>query len=554
MKLNSDVVLLFSVVTLGICGVAFNGFDSDNSSMGRSRSNIHLDSTPRCYNFESDQTPENLPANELATIHSTWCYQDVETESGIAQLVFNAENEKIQLEDAALVYPEGDLVHGSLLKGKVSVHRTHADFINPLPVPLRESELRETETINFVSPRTFSSLEQVKSVVTQLNQNPARVIHRNIIEGTMSSMLPDASLPYGAYWWPHKGLPLSNGPDSPLGKYDRYVLSRTGTDPKSREWETKYHSLQHVEWGGHCNGWAASSVLHKEITERRWDEKNKMIILNSDINGMYAEASFCVNWAFYGKRNNGAAGDDPKDISPDRFHKVLLYYIDQLKKPIAMDYYPEENVDNNVIGGYEMKISKGSTPDTFVVTTTLKAFDYDHYKLETVGVANRRDFTYKYRLKTDSNGEIVSGEWISSSNPDFLWVPLSQKKCGRENPYIDHKRIEEIVNLPVLPIKTIPKNIVNEITIPKNSSVEVFKISPLQKEEIKLSVNFKTYGHSYVQLEFGPNSDYYSLKSGAQVIPYEESDPIEKFYLRNTSHFEDVKVKIELNSISYLDI
>lgn len=550
MRLHSKQIFVFLGLVVGVSGIAFTGFDRSNSSFGRSRTITQLNSIPRCYRFISEDSPENLPASELEPIQSTWCYQDVQTTSGRAQLIFNADSEQVRLEESALVYEEGDFSHGSLAKGEVTVHRSHINFLNPLPVPLRETELNEAEMIAPAKLRKGVSTEQMMSVVNKLNITPARVITRTITEGTIDVQLPDAKLPYGAYWWPHNGLPLSSGADSPLGKYDRYITARTGVDPKSRDWETQYHSLQHVPWGGHCNGWAASSILHKEISEPRWDEKNKMLIRNSDINGMYAEASFCVDWVFYGKRNNAAAGDDPKDVYPDKFHKALIYYIEKLQKPMALDYFSDERVDNNVIGGYTMKITKDTTPQTFLVTTTLKAHNYDLNINDKLGTATPRTFVYQYRLKTDANGEIVSGEWLSA-NPDFLWVPLAQKKCGRENPNINHAKIAEMVNtLPPVLRKEDAYGIVKDVVIPKSSPLDAIKITPVNKPEMAMVVDITS---TATDLYIWNGSNWVGLTPGTQTVNYAASGAFDTVKIYNNSRSE-AKVKVELKAVSYLNV
>ena len=50
--------------------------------------------------------------------------------------------------------------------------------------------------------------------------------------------------------------------DTQLHLYDLYVEKLTGKNPNSREWEINNHSLENLSWGGHCNGWAAKSILY----------------------------------------------------------------------------------------------------------------------------------------------------------------------------------------------------------------------------------------------------------------------------------------------------
>src|SRR5262249_11654736 len=140
----------------------------------------------------------------------------------------------------------------------------------------------------------------------------AKTIYK-VAEGHFEDAVDDSVLPYGGYWWPYATLELSSGPYSPLGKYDAYVTATTGANPESADWESAHHSDTAVEWGGHCNGWAASSILHEEISQPLWDPNNEVVIYDNDVNGMFAEASFCVDAVYYGARNYGDG--DLEDVS-----------------------------------------------------------------------------------------------------------------------------------------------------------------------------------------------------------------------------------------------
>ena len=46
--------------------------------------------------------------------------------------------------------------------------------------------------------------------------------------------------------------------------------------------------------------------------------------------------------------------------------------------------------------------------------------------------AQYAEVPYEYTLDVDGQGKPIGGTWLSK-NPDFLWAPIAQKECGREN-------------------------------------------------------------------------------------------------------------------------
>ncbi|MCX6125847.1 MAG: hypothetical protein NTV34_14025 [Proteobacteria bacterium] len=368
-------------------------------------------------------TPERMPLTDdyqhqnIAEETTSWCIAETnETNLYVAFRVDTESNDGDIKPELTMLYELSEsgeiarITQASRVKDQLEYVSVDHPSFNPYPVDLsnRTNDLvfepNYGATYFAGSPSIKDRLLGLVAPLINTSKMKRLVRKRNIFEeGQFTSMIPEDKHPYGAYWWPHSGLPLITGDYSPLAKYDRFVRGKTGVDPMSRKWESDNHSLQHVEWGGHCNGWAASSILHKEATTIKWSREINHVILPSDFNGMLAEASFCVDLAFYGHRYNGTAGEDLKDISPEKFHQVLLYYIDQIKKPIATDYVQGVSVDNHVIVGYDMTITKDATlPNTYNVINELSMYGYDVNRNEVIGKSTEsytRRFTYQ--LTTD---------------------------------------------------------------------------------------------------------------------------------------------------------
>jgi hypothetical protein len=239
---------------------------------------------------------------------------------------------------------------------------------------------------------------------------------------------------------------LSNGPNSPMGKYDRFVQGQTGTSPASTVWENSHHRSTGLWWEGHCNGWVSSSILREEPRTAKRDPRTGVTFKVSDQKGLLAEKDFCSVDAFFGKRYRGKPGEDILDIYPAQFHRAVTSYIN-MGKPVAIDYHRDPAVDNNVISAYRSSILR-TGPNTYEATTILKIHRYDATRNESPGVAQTYQKLYHYTLVVSSAGEAIGGRWISE-NPDFLWVPLSSgRNCSITNPMIREDWLQRILSLP----------------------------------------------------------------------------------------------------------
>ncbi len=397
-------------------------------------------SAPLCFRFEIQDGPA---ASVTVPSHSeVWCYQRL-TEPAGSMYIFNADQEKVRPELALVIEPDGIMTHGSLLGGELSVHSVRAKDFNPFGIPVQEPRylhpLLQQEVLTADIQR--SSTE----VLNFLLAHPTQFRETRLTEGHFQSSVAPDSLPWRGYWWPYSGLPLSGTANSPLAKYDRFVRARTGTNPGAQSWENANHRYHGIGWEGHCNGWAASSVLRKEPAYSKRDPVSGVIFSVVDQKGILAETDYCANVAFYGHRYNNSS-NDITDIHPADFHKVLTYYIGEIGKPVAADYKRDASVDNHIISGYQMDIQKTGT-NTYSVVAKLNMHKYDSARILTPGMAPEYLRVYRYTLTTDADGNPISGRWIST-NPDFLWVPLSAADCATNNPRVNHDYTAMILDLP----------------------------------------------------------------------------------------------------------
>lgn len=407
----------------------------------------------RCFQFEVESVARHL---ELEPNMLIGCYIPV---SEREQLAFIKDSEGANKFSTALTETNDEgkisLKHFSLSAGEESRVKQKVLTLNPLPIPPTLEQTLELEDV----PTEVNELAIFSDTLrAQLNEIMASYYKESLQDVVVDEdfahlndnkinseafHLPVSKQPADGYWWPHTGVPLANGPSSPLGKYDAYVAAVTGKNPNSVQWEIANHHTD-TFWAGHCNGWVASSILYGFDGKDLYDHHNGVTISASDIQGLRTATSYCVSNTVIGSRYNSAR-NDVSDVHPDVFHRTLQYYIRMLQKPIAMDYLSMMPVDNHIISGYEFFYEPaGGT--RYLVTAKLKVHGYNYGRVSVKQVAKSYELVYRYYLWKDSRGRVVGGRWVNNKDhPDFMWVPLNQSKCRGENPRMDHAYVDHML-------------------------------------------------------------------------------------------------------------
>lgn len=266
--------------------------------------------------------------------------------------------------------------------------------------------------------------------------------------------------PWSGDWWSRKkGFLIKGWPGhspAPFEKYDAYVQSRTGKNPGATAWESdirnNHYNPKAENWEGHCNGWAAASILVPEPRSRK--VRNGIVFEVADQKGILSEQYMNTYCQFYGNRNWGRPGDDPDDIYPDEFHRLLVEYIGGGKSGIICDTAYDPQVWNFPAYKFESTWTSGWFDDNKLKVKTTVYFVDDNVRPDFIGT-KWFSTTYTYNLFLDDRGNIVSGEWTGNSrsnHPDFVWVPTGDAPnpagSNQENPRIDPRFVKEIVEGP----------------------------------------------------------------------------------------------------------
>lgn len=390
--------------------------------------------SPRCYLFKpgSVEAVEHPEASKYSDAE-TWCYQDV-TVPQPGRLIYMVTPGGVKPELSLFVSDDGYLTHNSLVAGKIKTFKVKASSFNPFPVPLNEPDIATRFSLNLSKKTLETSQANLSNLLSAAQED----ISVSISEGVFKAQA--SHLPWRGYWFPQRGQTI--GPS--LKKYDTYVKAKTGVNPNSANYERNHHAYSGEVWEGHCNGWAAAAILNKEPVSSKTDARSGVTFSVLDLKALVTERDYCVTHTFYGSRYR-AEGDNLSDIRPAEFHKALVYYIGHLKKAVATDYDRAATVNNAVISGYDMTITKTASR-TYKVITVVSLHHYDKKKSEQIGVAPFESKRYSYTIRVNDSGDIIGGSWLSG-NPDFVWVPLSSTPCSKNNQKLDYKEIEQILNM-----------------------------------------------------------------------------------------------------------
>lgn len=252
-------------------------------------------------------------------------------------------------------------------------------------------------------------------------------------------------------------------------KYDLLVGDNQGSLTKAQwaQGEIYYRDGTLASWMGICEGSAAASVSYPEpqtYVDLRSPQGDPIRFHILEIKGLAS-----LLWSSYNvkietagtrcdtshpKRNHGVVVDeDCFNANPATLHIALLNYLGLQHRPIFINRMTSNQVWNVPVIGYKIRyfnVAKGSKQEDRLenAISPLSSIRNDNYKnyrspqaTQVVGVnitlnitadttnsrdsmvkSNVKNLSYQYELELDSNGQIVGGEWNSSSHPDFIWV------------------------------------------------------------------------------------------------------------------------------------
>jgi hypothetical protein len=206
---------------------------------------------------------------------------------------------------------------------------------------------------------------------------------------------------------------MTNGP---LDKFDQYVQKASNKNPGSKKWELANHVPSSLSWGpgaGHCNGYAASSIVTCEPASPVTVHGTTFTV--GDLKGLLAEVYWWCPAKLQVVRMSNQA---------HHFHMILLQRIHDLGQAIVVDTDPMPQPAipwNHPAYKFEMTYDQDAQdPSKTNVKCKLWVVDYS----SNPNYVGTKDHTEDYEYWIKGNFNLPSqGGWISSNRPEFVWIP-----------------------------------------------------------------------------------------------------------------------------------
>jgi len=266
-----------------------------------------------------------------------------------------------------------------------------------------------------------------------------------------------ARKPWSGWWWPANDVvygPRLFDSDGPLARYDNFVASLGRPDPETMEWERAEIRFSGLAWAGHCNGWAAASLLEPEPTAER--TVNGTTFSVADQKGLLSSYHFADAAAW-------AVGSEEVDVMPAQFHRAATRWIAGERKGAIFTFRPAgEEVWSYPAWKIATEIGPDPlTADLWHVTMTVWLVDND----VPAGFVGSKPWpspagkVLRYTLTGPDPHNPTGGEWHPSTpggfgRPFMVWYPdPNSRNIGRQlaSPNLDYALVRQITRGPERP-------------------------------------------------------------------------------------------------------
>jgi hypothetical protein len=233
---------------------------------------------------------------------------------------------------------------------------------------------------------------------------------------------------WSGYWWPMlqggRGWHLYDevGYYTPLLKY-----GGVNGDYGPLQWEKRYKrtSDPKTNWWGHCNGWAAATVMEAE--PQNGVRAGQTYFNVGEIKGLLTACHQGDPVDLFRGRPHWAGADYTNDLRALDFHRALLYYLRDRKESVIFNISLKPEVWNYPAYKFDMRGQtdwRGSNLTNITVTLTFADDDVVPHYLGTKAFV--RSYTYIVQGDPQSVQGSVNAEWTGESvrnHPQFVWHP-----------------------------------------------------------------------------------------------------------------------------------
>lgn len=264
------------------------------------------------------------------------------------------------------------LKQGQLVFGYESSRDTYSNLIKPDIDPLKEKMDRLSDEIRSLNKdeQTASVKEQIEAKRKEYTDTQKELVEKlvafyNKLQSDLDGgiiTIENGHLKKEAN--EENNIEAWNYDISKLSPMDKMALAEYLSDSDYRNpfflpaWEIlNSYNPAGASWWGHCNGWAAASILTNEPREAvTYSVDGKDIhFTTADIKGLLTESHYSTHSHFYGERYNGTE-DDITDLSPENFHKLVSHYLLQKEVPLVFDTTASEEVWNFPIWKMDLSV------------------------------------------------------------------------------------------------------------------------------------------------------------------------------------------------------
>lgn len=262
--------------------------------------------------------------------------------------------------------------------------------------------------------------------------------------------------PWSGWWWPANdvvGGPRLFDLDGPLARYDTYVEALGRPNPETVAWERTELRFSDLAWAGHCNGWAAASLLEPEPVRER--TINGVTFSVGDQKGLLTSYHFADAAAW-------TAGSEELDVTPADFHRAVISWIGGEGKGAIFTYRPiGEEVWSYPAYKFETEIGPDPLePNVWLVKTTVWLVDND---VPASFIGSRpwpapNGKVLEYTLTGGDPHNPSGGVWSKKTEgrfarPFMVWYPdPTSRNIGRQlaSPNLEYGLLRQITRGPAL--------------------------------------------------------------------------------------------------------
>jgi hypothetical protein len=233
---------------------------------------------------------------------------------------------------------------------------------------------------------------------------------------------------WSGYWWPMlttRGWHLydQTGPFTPLVKYGQ----ATG-NYGPLNWERTYKLTTNPanNWWGHCNGWAAATVL--EPAEPKQSVQVRSTQFNTgEVKGLLTAIHQGDPVDLFRGRPHWSGGNYSTDLRALDFHRAVLYYMRDRKEGIIFNLSTKPEVWNYPAYYFRMSGVTDFSDSRRTFITVMMLFADDDVHPSYIGTkAFSRTFTYWVMGDPRDVYSSTAADWTGDSvtnHPQFVWHP-----------------------------------------------------------------------------------------------------------------------------------